>query len=470
MKIYFWGAGKIGLRSLGYAEEIGILPDGFIDSDSSRWGNSAGGIKIYSPDIINNVDCVNVFVTCAKVDDVKTRLLYMGIPEHRIFAGNFYKLIVMLLEMGAKRCLPDDDDGVSCSANKIFFELQNGWVLGGVESWAYEMASILRYNGYNASLFLSENKLIRRPYPDSEMLNLLPDKPLESFLDILHFRSDYLIQNSQVIFVNNFAGSNFYAACFCKIKSPEKIKIVTVVHSDVEAYYDAYTNMERCISVCLFISDKMHDEMVKRGFPESKLRYLPWKIDMPQNGEHYYSKANMPIKLGYAGRITTTAKRVDLFIQLMQILKEMQVDFVFDFAGDGEYLFDFKAAIIAAGLQKEVCCLGSIPREDISFFWQRHDIYLSCSEWEGHSISQAEAMSNGAVPIVTDVSGARDDVNDGVNGFVVAIGDIEAMACHIKYLYDNREVLELMGKKAAEDIQEKCAKVDIMQLWHDILS
>ena len=79
-------------------------------------------------------------------------------------------------------------------------------------------------------------------------------------------------------------------------------------------------------------------------------------------------------------------------------------------------------------------------------------------------------MSNGVVPIVTDVSGARDDVNDGVNGFVVAIGDIEAMACHIKYLYDNREVLELMGKKAAEDIQEKCAKVDIMQLWHDILS
>lgn len=469
MKIYFWGSGKIGLKSLGDAEKIGILPDGFIDSDSSRWGSSLGGIKIYSPDILYDVSDINVFITCAKVNEVKNRLMSMGISEQSIFEYNSCELFFKLIELQARHCL-QEYKGDSCHYNRIFFELQNGWVLGGVESWAYEMASILRYNGYNASLFLSENKLIRRPYPDSEMLNLLPDKPLESFLDILHFRSDYLIQNSQVIFVNNFAGSNFYAACFCKIKSPEKIKIVTVVHSDVEAYYDAYTNMERCISVCLFISDKMHDEMVKRGFPESKLRYLPWKIDMPQNGEHYYSKANMPIKLGYAGRITTTAKRVDLFIQLMQILKEMQVDFVFDFAGDGEYLFDFKAAIITAGLQNEVCCLGSIPREDISSFWQSHDIYLSCSEWEGHSISQAEAMSNGAVPIVTDVSGARDDVNDGVNGFVVAIGDIEAMACHIKYLYDNREVLELMGKKAAEDIQEKCAKVDIMQLWHDILS
>lgn len=469
MKIYFWGSGKIGLKSLGDAEKIGILPDGFIDSDSSRWGSSIGGIKIYSPDILYDVSDINVFITCAKVNEVKNRLMSMGISEQSIFEYNSCELFFKLIELQARHCL-QEYKGDSCHYNRIFFELQNGWVLGGVESWAYEMASILRYNGYNASLFLSENKLIRRPYPDSEMLNLLPDKPLESFLDILHFRSDYLIQNSQVIFVNNFAGSNFYAACFCKIKSPEKIKIVTVVHSDVEAYYDAYTNMERCISVCLFISDKMHDEMVKRGFPESKLRYLPWKIDMPQNGEHYYSKANMPIRLGYAGRITTTAKRVDLFIQLMQILKEMQVDFVFDFAGDGEYLFDFKAAIITAGLQNEVCCLGSIPREDISSFWQSHDIYLSCSEWEGHSISQAEAMSNGAVPIVTDVSGARDDVNDGVNGFVVAIGDIEAMACHIKYLYDNREVLELMGKKAAEDIQEKCAKVDIMQLWHDILS
>lgn len=469
MKIYFWGSGKIGLRSLGYAEKIGILPDGFIDSDSSRWGSSLGGIKIYSPDILYEVSDSNVFITCAKVDEVKNRLISMELSEQSIFVYSFCELSIKLLELQARRCL-QEYKGDNCHYNRIFFELQNGWVLGGVESWAYEMASMLRSGGYNTSLLLSENRLIRRPYPCSNMLLLLPDASFSSFGDELNFRKDYLRDDEPLVFVNNFAGSNFYAACLHKIQSPDKIKIVAVIHSDVTAYYDAYANMEKCISVCLFISNKMRDEMIVRGFPEGKLRYLPWKIEIPQGVERCYSQQGMPIRLGYAGRITITQKRVDVFIQLLQRLKELQVDFICDFAGDGEYLPALKEAILQAGLQNKVCCLGSIPREDISSFWQRHDIYLSCSEWEGHSISQTEAMSNGAVPIVTDVSGARDDVNDGENGFVVEVGDIESMARHIKYLYYNRDVLSYMGKRASTDIREKCANVDIIKLWREILS
>lgn len=469
MKIYFWGSGKIGLKSLGDAEKIGILPDGFIDSDSSRWGSSIGGIKIYSPDILYDVSDINVFITCAKVNEVKNRLMSMGISEQSIFEYNSCELFFKLIELQARHCL-QEYKGDSCHYNRIFFELQNGWVLGGVESWAYEMASMLRSGGYRASLLLSENSLIRRPYPHSNMLSLLPDVSFSSFVDEIIFRKDYFRDQEPIIFVNNFAGSNFYVACLHKIQFPDEIKIVAVIHNDEELYYDAYIRMEGCISVCLYISFKMRDEMIRRGFPEEKLRYLPWKIDMPQKNFRSYSQQGMPLKLGYAGRITITQKRVDLFIRLFQRLKELQVDFVCDFAGDGEYLPALKEAILQAELQNKVCCLGSIPREDISSFWQRHDIYLSCSEWEGHSISQAEAMSNGAVPIVTDVSGARDDVNDGENGFVVAVGDIESMARHIKYLYDNRYVLSYMGKRASTDIREKCANVDIMKLWREILS
>lgn len=468
MKIYFWGSGKIGLRSLGYAEEIGILPDGFVDSDSSRWGSSVGGIKIYSPDILYNVSDVNVFITCAKVDEVKNRLVSLGVSEQSIFLGNSYELSIKLLELQARYCL-HDDSCICCSSNRIVFELQNGWVLGGVESWAYEMASMLHASGYRTSLLLPENRLLRRPYPHSNLLSLLPSVSCLSFVDELNFRKEYLRDDEPLVFVSNFVGSNFYAACLYKIQFPDETKIVAVIHNDEEMYYDTYMRMERCISMCLYISLKMRDEMIRRGFPEEKLRYLPWKIDMPQKQFRSYSQQGMPLKLGYAGRITITQKRVDLFIRLFQRLKELQVDFVCDFAGDGDYLSDLKASILDVGLQNEVCCLGSISREDIPTFWQSHDIYLSCSEWEGHSISQVEAMYNGAVPIVTDVSGARDDVHDGENGFVVAVGDIETMARHIKYLYDNREVLSYMGKKTASYVKEKCANVDVMNFWREIL-
>ena len=87
-----------------------------------------------------------------------------------------------------------------------------------------------------------------------------------------------------------------------------------------------------------------------------------------------------------------------------------------------------------------------IDKKDMKNFWDRQDVYLSCSDWEGHSISQGEGIASGAVPVVTDVSGARDDIVDGVTGFIVPIGDWEKLSEKICFLSHNRDVLRKMSK------------------------
>lgn len=94
---------------------------------------------------------------------------------------------------------------------------------------------------------------------------------------------------------------------------------------------------------------------------------------------------------------------------------------------------------------------------------------ISCSEWEGHSISQAEAMAEGAVPVITDVSGARDDVTDGYNGFVVEIGDIETMAEKIVYLYHNPAILKQMGMRAHDTIYRRQNNMDQGAFWEGLI-
>ena len=94
---------------------------------------------------------------------------------------------------------------------------------------------------------------------------------------------------------------------------------------------------------------------------------------------------------------------------------------------------------------------------------------ISCSEWEGHSISQSEAMAAGAVPVITDVSGARDDVTDGYNGFVVPVGDIDALADRICFLYHNRNEIEQLGKHAHEVIYERQKEMNQVTFWNKVL-
>ena len=94
---------------------------------------------------------------------------------------------------------------------------------------------------------------------------------------------------------------------------------------------------------------------------------------------------------------------------------------------------------------------------------------ISCSEHEGHSLSQCEAMSAGAIPIITDISGARDDVIDGENGFVVEIGALDEMVDKICFLYEHRELLPCMGKKAYSKIKENYSIDNSKKVWKTIL-
>lgn len=78
-----------------------------------------------------------------------------------------------------------------------------------------------------------------------------------------------------------------------------------------------------------------------------------------------------------------------------------------------------------------VCFLGSLQFSRIQDFWKYQDIMVSCSELADYRIFQCGAMATGAVPTITDVFGARNDVTDGENGFVVEVDQIVEKICFL---------------------------------------
>jgi len=95
-------------------------------------------------------------------------------------------------------------------------------------------------------------------------------------------------------------------------------------------------------------------------------------------------------------------------------------------AGDGELRPELEAMIRADGLEGRVILLGW--RRDIPQLLRAADLFLLTSRWEGLPRAILEALLAGLPVVATAADGVMDVVQDGVNGYVVPIGDVERIA------------------------------------------
>lgn len=93
---------------------------------------------------------------------------------------------------------------------------------------------------------------------------------------------------------------------------------------------------------------------------------------------------------------------------------------------------------------------GHVPRADLPALLKRCHAFCLPSVWEGSAYATGEAMATGLPAIVTPNAGSW--VRDGVDGFIVPVGDVEAIAQALKRLQD--EALRVnMGQKARRNAE-----------------
>jgi len=85
-------------------------------------------------------------------------------------------------------------------------------------------------------------------------------------------------------------------------------------------------------------------------------------------------------------------------------------------------------------------------RDDILNLTALCDIYVLPSYREGVPRTLLEAASMEKSIVTTDTVGCREVVEDGVNGFLVPVGDSKILTQKIKQLIEDRDLRETMGK------------------------
>lgn len=106
-------------------------------------------------------------------------------------------------------------------------------------------------------------------------------------------------------------------------------------------------------------------------------------------------------------------------------------------------------------LRGSVLWRGAVPADEVSRRLREADICLHASHSEGISNAVLEAMASGLPVVCTDAGGMREAVRDGIDGFVVPVRDVEAMAEALVTLARDPELRCRMGSAARQRVLEE---------------
>ncbi|MCA1994308.1 MAG: glycosyltransferase family 4 protein [Coleofasciculus sp. S288] len=155
----------------------------------------------------------------------------------------------------------------------------------------------------------------------------------------------------------------------------------------------------------------------------------------------------------HIGRLSLV-KGHDVLIRAISILRSQGIDAIALCAGKGygdeEDVIRLHAA--QGGVSDLVHLLGFADTRQV--LWAS-DVITLPSRREGFPLVIAEAMLCGVVPVRTPAAGAFDQIEDGVNGFIVPFDAPEALALLLKQLLQNNELRAQMSASAIESARQK---------------
>lgn len=325
------------------------------------------------------------------------------------------------------------------------------WYLSGANTFAATLTSGLRARGWAVDVLATEpnaQSAVRESPPAElgvEALDYGRDRSWRGRLEAL--RRD-LARRAPCIYLPT-CDFNFMGVARAL---PRDVHVVGVVHSDDPIYYGAAARHARSWDALVAVSVTVHDRLL-RIVPHARERivHIPYGIEPPSRAPRRESGDRL--RLVYAGRLEARQKRVMDLVRIQHELSRRSISHVLHVVGDGSERAAMAAALAHAVERGEVSFHGLLEHHEALAVLATADALLLTSEFEGLPLALLEAMAREVVPIASHVhSGVGEIVRDGVNGFLVPVGDIAAFADRIALLASSPERTNAMGAAARTSI------------------
>ncbi len=213
------------------------------------------------------------------------------------------------------------------------------------------------------------------------------------------------------------------------------------------------------------LTSRQREDIELRWGPRNNLAVIPNAVDLPE--VPVPRPARDPHRVVLIGRLERQ-KRISDAVRVFQRVIKKVPDARLDVYGSGKLLDKLQALIDERGLSDHVTLRGHDPtaREAL---W-RASAFLLTSEFEGYPLSTLESLSRGCPVVSYDIPyGPREQITDGVDGFLVADGDVAGAADRVVRLLSSPELVERLGV-AGRDTAARHGEQDYLASWAAVLA
>ncbi len=193
-------------------------------------------------------------------------------------------------------------------------------------------------------------------------------------------------------------------------------------------------------------------------------------IPMPVGMEHFPKTPppnnDVPTLLSVARYMRQ--KRLDDIITAAERIAKDGIDFKMRMVGEGPLEDELKKLVRARGLQDRIEFVPLVDQERLGEFYRQSDAVVLASEGEGFGLVLVEAGLTGRPVIASRSGGIVDIVEDGYNGLMFDIGDVDALTSCIKRIFSDGNLRARLGENGHARAMERFSTPVLVGKIHDL--
>lgn len=211
------------------------------------------------------------------------------------------------------------------------------------------------------------------------------------------------------------------------------------------------------------VSPEVRDDLVRLGVaPAEKFEVIRLGIELGERvggGGRSETRRQVGVSgdafvVGWVGRMTAV-KRTDDVLLAFRALLDRDVDAYLCLVGDGPDREHLEQRAHELGVVRRCLFLGY--QQDVAPYYEAIDALLLPSVNEGTPVSVIEALAAGRPAVATRVGGVPDVVRDGVDGYLVEVGDASTLAERLAELARDPARRAAMGEAGRKRVLERYA-------------
>ena len=222
------------------------------------------------------------------------------------------------------------------------------------------------------------------------------------------------------------------------------------------------------------VSSGIKDKLIKAGVPEKKIRIIPTPVNVSKFEKYDDKKVRKLRSKNRDHKTIINVGRKDPSKDYKTLYKTIELVYE-DYKKLAFWQIGANISLTGKIKGDNNLILNSVKKvkqKDLINYYHASDVYVSSSVSESFGKVLVEAMVSGLPVVATATTGSQEVIEDGINGFLVPIGDNEALAKKVLYLLNNPDKAEEIAQAGKEMVRERFNQEKIIgkiiKFWKDL--